>query len=32
MAKIGNNYEAEFENTEKQGGGGGLLPLSLIHI
>ena len=26
MAKIGNGYEAEFENTEKQGGGGGLLP------
>lgn len=26
MAKIGNNYEAEFENTEKQGGGGGILP------
>ncbi len=24
--KIGNNYEAEFENTEKQGGGGGILP------
>lgn len=26
MAKIGNNYEADFENTEKQGGGGGILP------
>ena len=26
MAKIGNKYEAEFENTEKQGGGGGILP------
>ncbi|MBY3434862.1 hypothetical protein [Rhizobium laguerreae] len=26
MAKIGNNYEAEYENTEKQGGGGGILP------
>jgi hypothetical protein len=26
LAKIGNNYEAEFENTEKQGGGGGILP------
>lgn len=26
MAKIGNNYEAEYENTEKQGSGGGILP------
>lgn len=26
MAKIGNNYQAEYENTEKQGGGGGILP------
>lgn len=26
MAKIGNDYSAEFENTEKQGGGGGILP------
>jgi hypothetical protein len=26
LAKIGNNYEADFENTEKQGGGGGILP------
>lgn len=27
MAKIGGNYESDFENTEKQGGGsGGLLP------
>lgn len=26
MARIGNNYSAEFENTEKQGGGGGILP------
>ena len=25
MARIGNNYQAEYENTEKQGGGG-LLP------
>lgn len=25
MAKIGNNYQAEYENTEKQGGGG-ILP------
>ncbi|MEZ2132511.1 MULTISPECIES: hypothetical protein [unclassified Sinorhizobium] len=26
MAKIGNNYQAEYENTEKQGGGGDVLP------
>lgn len=26
MARIGNNYQAEYENTEKQGGGGGILP------
>lgn len=26
MARIGNDYQAEFENTEKQGGGGGVLP------
>jgi hypothetical protein len=26
LAKIGNNYEAEFDNTEKQGGGSGILP------
>lgn len=26
MAKIGNDYQAEFDNTEKQGGGGGVLP------
>ncbi|PKA40420.1 hypothetical protein CWR43_27965 [Rhizobium sullae] len=26
MAKIGGDYVAEYENTEKQGGGGGILP------
>lgn len=26
MAKIGNGYQADYESTEKQGGGGGILP------
>ncbi len=32
MAKIGMGYEAEYENTEKQGGGGGILPHMYANI